>query len=89
MAERTEAGGKEEAQVRYGTNDMLPRSLCCTNGTIAQSSDPGLLKKYSTFESYTTLRATYPRIRTFYKEHYESSKLPGDLPLLVRSRKLS
>lgn len=51
----------------------------------AQESEPGLFKKYSTFESYTTSRATYPRIRTFYKEHYEASKLPTDLPLLVKS----
>ncbi|KAK3716492.1 hypothetical protein LTR37_006388 [Vermiconidia calcicola] len=49
-----------------------------------RASDPGLLKKHSTFESYTTRSGyTYPRIRTFYKRHDKATELPNDLPLLV------
>lgn len=51
--------------------------------TLAHASEPGLFKKYSTFQTYKTSRAVYPWIRVFYKEHYEASKLPADLPLLV------
>ena len=50
----------------------------------ATDSDPSLLRKHSTFESYTTVSGhTYKRIRTFYKEHQQASQLPKDLPLLV------
>ncbi|KAL9633574.1 MAG: hypothetical protein Q9164_004618 [Protoblastenia rupestris] len=49
-------------------------------------TDPGLLKKHSTFRSYTTSVATYPSIRTFYRPHPQADKLPSEptpLPLLV------
>ncbi|OQO14296.1 hypothetical protein B0A48_01172 [Cryoendolithus antarcticus] len=49
----------------------------------AETSDPGLLRKHTTYESYTTSIATYPRIRTFYSPHPQAAKLPTDLPLLV------
>ena len=52
----------------------------------AESTDPGLLKKHSSFESYTTSVATYPAIRTFYRPHPQADKLPSKptpLPLLV------
>ena len=52
----------------------------------AESTDPGLLKKHSSFESYTTSSATYPTIRTFYRPHPQADKLPSKptpLPLLV------
>lgn len=46
--------------------------------------DPSLLRKHSTYQSYTTASGHhYPKIRTFYKEHQQSSQLPKDLPLLV------
>ncbi|KAI9731517.1 MAG: hypothetical protein M1834_004637 [Cirrosporium novae-zelandiae] len=54
--------------------------------TDAASTDPGLLKKYSTWESYLTSKATYPAIRTFYRPHPHADKLPSKLkpmPLLV------
>ncbi|KAL8822401.1 MAG: hypothetical protein Q9191_006864 [Dirinaria sp. TL-2023a] len=52
----------------------------------AESTDPGLLKKHSTFKSYTTSTGTYPSIRTFYRPHPQAGKLPSvptPLPLLV------
>ncbi|KAE8391360.1 hypothetical protein BDV23DRAFT_71679 [Aspergillus alliaceus] len=52
----------------------------------AQSTDPGLLKKHSTYVSYTTSVATYPSVRTFYRPHPQKDKLPikpSPIPLLV------
>lgn len=52
----------------------------------AITTDPPLLKKNSSFQSYTTAYGTYPRIRTFYHEHPQADKLPQEarpLPLLV------
>lgn len=72
-----------EKRIKYGKEASISVHGARTKFSIANESEPGLFKKYSTFESYTTSRASYPRIRTFYKEHYEASKLPGDLPLLV------
>lgn len=48
--------------------------------------DPPLLKDNSTIKSYTTRYATYPSIRTFYREHPHVDQLPSEpepLPLLV------
>ncbi|KAL9621380.1 MAG: hypothetical protein Q9160_004140 [Pyrenula sp. 1 TL-2023] len=52
----------------------------------AVTTDPPLLKKNSSFQTYTTAYGTYPRIRTFYHEHPQADKLPQEarpLPLLV------
>ncbi|RMJ22232.1 hypothetical protein PHISP_06899 [Aspergillus sp. HF37] len=52
----------------------------------AASTDPGLLRKHSSYASYTTSIATYPSIRTFYCPHPHMSKLPTKptpVPLLV------
>ncbi|KAJ5122038.1 hypothetical protein N7448_003168 [Penicillium atrosanguineum] len=52
----------------------------------AFKSDPGLLKKFTTYNSYTTSVATYPAIRTFFCPHPNQSRLPTKptpLPLLV------
>ena len=50
----------------------------------AEESDPSLLRKHSTFQTYTTSSGhTYRKIRTFYKEHQQAEQLPKDLPLLV------
>ncbi|WEW58899.1 hypothetical protein PRK78_004367 [Emydomyces testavorans] len=49
-------------------------------------SDPGLLKKHSSFLSYATPATTYPSIRTFFCPHPHIEKLPtkpSPLPLLV------
>ena len=42
-----------------------------------------MLRKHTTYASYTTPTATYPKIRTVYHPHPQASKLPTDLPLLV------
>lgn len=43
-----------------------------------------MLRKHTTYEAYNTpSHFTYPKIRTFYKEHQQASKLPRDIPLLV------
>ncbi|KAF2216038.1 hypothetical protein CERZMDRAFT_35200 [Cercospora zeae-maydis SCOH1-5] len=50
----------------------------------AASTDPGLLKARTTFKQYQTPSGhVYPRIRTFYNEHTQATKLPADLPLIV------
>ncbi|KAH7347026.1 hypothetical protein BKA66DRAFT_432984 [Pyrenochaeta sp. MPI-SDFR-AT-0127] len=54
----------------------------------AIATDPGLLKKHSTTNSYSvpSINFTYPRIRTFYRPHPQESKLPRKpcpVPLLV------
>ncbi|PIB03180.1 mRNA-capping enzyme [Cercospora beticola] len=50
----------------------------------AASTDPGLLKARTKYRSYSTPSGhVYPRIRTFYNEHTQASKLPADLPLIV------
>ena len=50
------------------------------------ATDPGLLKKHSTFQSYATSYCTYPSIRVFYRPHPQAVELPNKptpLPLLV------
>jgi pimeloyl-ACP methyl ester carboxylesterase len=42
-----------------------------------------LLRKHTTYASYTTSTATYPKIRTVYHPHSQADKLPADIPLLV------
>jgi pimeloyl-ACP methyl ester carboxylesterase len=42
-----------------------------------------LLRKHTTYASYTTSTAAYPKIRTVYHPHTQASKLPVDIPLLV------
>lgn len=48
--------------------------------------DPGLLKKFTSYHSYTTSVATYPAIRTFFCPHPHINRLPTNpspVPLLV------
>ncbi|KAL4871586.1 hypothetical protein BDV12DRAFT_183689 [Aspergillus spectabilis] len=52
----------------------------------AVDTDPGLLKKHSTYLSYSTSVAEYPSIRTFYRPHPQMDKFPtkpSPIPLLV------
>ncbi|CEL09103.1 Putative Dual specificity phosphatase catalytic domain protein (AFU_orthologue; AFUA_1G03540) [Aspergillus calidoustus] len=52
----------------------------------ADDTDPGLLKKHSTYLSYSTSVAKYPSIRTFYRPHPQMDKFPTEpspIPLLV------
>ncbi|KAF1809394.1 hypothetical protein P152DRAFT_476523 [Eremomyces bilateralis CBS 781.70] len=58
------------------------------SATDPHLTDPGLLRKHTTFRPYTvpSTGITYPRIRTFYRPHPYASKLPSrprSLPLLV------
>ncbi|KAJ5084628.1 hypothetical protein NUU61_009207 [Penicillium alfredii] len=56
------------------------------NSLPAFKTDPGLLKKYTSYASYTTSVATYPAIRTFYSPHPHLNRLPTEpspVPLLV------
>lgn len=53
---------------------------------LAFKSDPGLLRKFTSYHSYTTSVATYPEIRTFYCRHPHLDRLPSKptpVPLLV------
>ncbi|PYH95032.1 dual specificity phosphatase catalytic domain protein [Aspergillus ellipticus CBS 707.79] len=52
----------------------------------AHDTDPGLLKKHSSYLSYSTSTATYPSIRTFFRPHPQMDKLPtkpSPIPLLI------
>ncbi|CAL5867340.1 uncharacterized protein PFLUO_LOCUS1555 [Penicillium psychrofluorescens] len=52
----------------------------------AFKTDPGLLRKFTSYASYTTSVATYPAIRTFYCPHPQLERLPTNpspVPLLV------
>jgi pimeloyl-ACP methyl ester carboxylesterase/protein-tyrosine phosphatase len=52
----------------------------------AHATDPGILRKFTTYNSYTTSKATYPAIRTFYSPHPQLARLPTKptpLPLIV------
>ncbi|KAF2996188.1 hypothetical protein E8E13_000438 [Curvularia kusanoi] len=54
----------------------------------AATNDPGLLKKYSTIQSYTvpSTNTRYPAVRTFYRQHPQEGKFPrtpSPVPLLV------
>ncbi|KAL9135819.1 MAG: hypothetical protein Q9175_002974 [Cornicularia normoerica] len=74
------AGGSTKPSSQSSAGSSKPRR------SNAETTDPGLLKKHSSFESYTTSSATYPSIRTFYRLHPHADKLPSKptpLPLLV------
>ncbi|KAM0706626.1 hypothetical protein Q7P35_005954 [Cladosporium inversicolor] len=49
----------------------------------AETTDPSLLRKHTSYVSYTTSTATYPKIRTVFHPHSQAEKLPADIPLLV------
>ena len=81
-----------ETSRQGGSRWRMHRQWRHTHATIilgqpdAETTDPGLLKKHSSFKSYTTSFATYHSIRTFYRPHPQADKLPSkptSLPLLV------
>ncbi|KAJ5278956.1 hypothetical protein N7478_004328 [Penicillium angulare] len=52
----------------------------------AFKTDPGILKKFTSYKSYTTSVTTYPEVRTFYCRHPHLDRLPtkpSPVPLLV------
>ena len=70
--------------VSFGIWRQLQSSGSRKRLKLATRDDPSLLRKHSTYESYTTASGYhYPSIRTFYKEHHQAEQLPKDLPLLV------
>lgn len=74
------AGGSMKPSSQISVGSSKPRQ------SDAEITDPGLLKKHSTFQSFTTSVATYPSIRTFYRPHPQADKFPSHptpLPLLV------
>lgn len=95
-AERKAGGStKASSQISVGSSKLgeshaLPIEKCSRKAFLgqsdAESNDPGLLRKHSSFKSYTTSFATYPSIRIFYRPHPQADKLPSKptlLPLLV------
>ncbi|PWY72380.1 dual specificity phosphatase catalytic domain protein [Aspergillus heteromorphus CBS 117.55] len=73
-----------------GTESTIPEKKKevpqCGQREDAHDTDPGLLKKHSSYLSYSTSTATYPSIRTFYRPHPQTDKLPtkpSPIPLLV------
>lgn len=74
----------EQVDDGQSSNESLCQHL--SDNIEASSTDPGLLRKHSSYVSYTTSVTTYPSIRTFYCPHPQMSKLPtrpSPVPLLV------
>ncbi|KAJ6079580.1 Protein-tyrosine/Dual-specificity phosphatase [Penicillium canescens] len=79
------------ASLRHGTNpNYKPKEDWLSEpqkqSSDAHKTDPGILRKFTTYNSYTTSIATYPAIRTFYSPHPHLARLPTKptpVPLLV------
>ncbi|KAL6231139.1 hypothetical protein BDW75DRAFT_233841 [Aspergillus navahoensis] len=74
--------GGEPQDGKYALSNSSGNADQCS----AVNTDPGLLKKHSTYLSYTTSVAEYPSIRTFNRSHPQMDKLPtkpSPIPLLV------
>ncbi|KAI9931842.1 hypothetical protein ASPWEDRAFT_105391 [Aspergillus wentii DTO 134E9] len=76
--------------LRHGTEGALCEKEAAPKhreeSANALTTDPGLLRKHSSYISYTTSVATYPSIRTFFCPHPQMSKFPtkpSPVPLLV------
>lgn len=76
--------------LRNGTDAALPQEKVThkhhEQSADALATDPGILKKRSSYHSYSTSIATYPSIRTFFSPHPHMDKLPTKptpIPLLV------
>ncbi|KAF2093708.1 hypothetical protein NA57DRAFT_48024, partial [Rhizodiscina lignyota] len=93
---------EDESYQEAGTARHFPEVACSLQNlcqpfliskfTDASITDPSLLRKHSTYESYsitspvTGRSITYPSIRTFYHPHPQAAKLPTSptpLPLIV------
>ncbi|KAJ5774336.1 Protein-tyrosine/Dual-specificity phosphatase [Penicillium paradoxum] len=78
------------ASLRHGTNPNYKakdwQSEPQQQSSDAYETDPGILRKFTTYNSYTTSVATYPAIRTFYCPHPHLARLPTKptpVPLVV------
>ncbi|KAK9597379.1 hypothetical protein V6Z96_007573 [Aspergillus fumigatus] len=76
--------------LRNSTDAALPQEKVThkhhEQSADALATDPGILKKRSSYHSYSTSIATYPSIRTFFSPHPHMDKLPTKptpIPLLV------
>ena len=75
-----------EKQSSDGRSMAFSSFRSCANIRAAHATDPGILRKFTTYNSYTTSVATYPAIRTFYSPHPQLARLPTKptpLPLIV------
>ncbi|PGG97556.1 hypothetical protein AJ80_09679 [Polytolypa hystricis UAMH7299] len=78
----SDASSKEKSPPK----GKIPSSQVAAYKRDGDDIDPGLLKKHSSYRSYTTSVATYPSIRTFFCPHPHIDKLPFEpapLPLFV------
>ncbi|KAI9838835.1 MAG: hypothetical protein M1819_004041 [Sarea resinae] len=78
----------DSSQRKSYSSDVRSQNFAARAGNEAASTDPSLLKKHTTYESYTTpiRHITYPSIRTFYRPHPQAERLPSKpspIPLLV------
>ncbi|KAI2713478.1 hypothetical protein CBS147332_5218 [Penicillium roqueforti] len=78
------------ASLRHGTNPNYKTEDWSSDSqqqsSDAYETDPGILRKFTTYNSYTTSFATYPAIRTFYSPHPHLARLPTKptpVPLIV------
>ncbi|KAJ5654402.1 hypothetical protein N7490_001405 [Penicillium lividum] len=84
------ATDEHASQPEKNTSDGKPKSLpvakVAPNENLAFKTDPGILKKFTSYQKYTTSVATYPEIRTFFCRHPHLDRLPSKpspIPLLV------
>ncbi|OJJ04108.1 hypothetical protein ASPVEDRAFT_54337 [Aspergillus versicolor CBS 583.65] len=81
--------GYESSESWQHVNERHPGQEIHQKGEEPQDAvdtDPGLLKKHSTYLSYSTSVAEYKSIRTFYRPHPQMDKFPtkpSPIPLLV------
>lgn len=69
-----------------GKSKSLPVAEIISNSNPAFKTDPGILKKFTSYQKYTTSVATYPGIRTFFCRHPHLDRFPtkpSPMPLLV------
>ncbi|KAK8166552.1 ribosomal protein S21e-domain-containing protein [Phyllosticta citrichinensis] len=88
MVKLAVACGVIPGSIYMGKRLVDPPRADADAGQDAVATDPGLLKKHSTYKSYTVPATgfTYPSVRTFYRPHPQGDKLPSKpapLPLLV------
>ncbi|KAJ5106530.1 hypothetical protein N7456_003205 [Penicillium angulare] len=72
--------------LRHGTEPFRAAEERSSQPEQQSSDDPGILKKFASYKSYTTSVTTYPEVRTFYCRHPHLDRLPtkpSPVPLLV------
>ncbi|KAL1963714.1 hypothetical protein VTN77DRAFT_7918 [Rasamsonia byssochlamydoides] len=88
-SEDEESEQRSSSSIRKKIADVSEKEFATTYQRFSNSEkyvDPGLLKKHSSYVSYTTSVATYPSVRTFFCKHPHMDKFPSKptpIPLLV------